>query len=448
MAVRARGAGDLTFLELWGEPITAARGPFSLQISVRHGADGWQLDGDARLDDGVLDVGLPVAFTDMTARLVLAGSRIRLDTLDGRAGGGSFHADGTIDLASGPDLRWRLQDVGLNLADNLEGRLGGRGALSGEWSDMHCEGDIEVINALYDRNIELNDLFEWLKEQLRPRGQIARAQDLPLRLNVKIYSHGGVFVENNIAKAEMWLDLLLSGNAAHPQLTGRIGILDAEVAARGRTFSVTWGTIDFRDPQRINPNLNIMAESRVTTPDTDYLVNVMVTGTADNPRVQFSSDDPGISQSDVLSLVTFGKTWAQAQRENTSLNPTAAALALLPTSGVERQLGDFLQVDRFEVTATQARDTGAIEPRVSVGKDLTDKLRALVWTSFGIEARQSVQLEYRWTRRVSLITSWESQTRSNAGAFGGDIKFRLDYRRVPFLWASQAVELRDVLDTP
>jgi translocation and assembly module TamB len=237
----------------------------------------------------------------------------------------------------------------------------------------------------------------------------------------------------------MWLDLHLTGNASKPQLTGRIGILDGEVTFQGRTFTVTGGSVDFRDPQQLNPSLNISAESRINTPDTDYVVYVAVTGTADKPRVQFSSDAPGLSQNDVLSLVAFGKTGAQIQRDSTSTSPTATALALLPTGAVEKRVSALLSVDRFEVTATQARDTGAIEPRVTVGKDLSDQLSAVAWTSFGVQARQGVSLDYRWTRRVSLIPSWESQTQSSAGAFGGDVRFRFEFRRVPFSLSGQYV---------
>jgi hypothetical protein len=46
-----------------------------------------------------------------------------------------------------------------------------------------------------------------------------------------------------------------------------------------------------------------------------------------------------------------------------------------------------------------------------------------------------MQLEYQVTRRISLLSTWESRTQSQDEAFGGDVKFRYEFRTLPFsLW--------------
>jgi translocation and assembly module TamB len=436
--LQANGAGDLVLLELLGPPVEAARGPFSIAASLHRESGGpWRLAGTAVAHEASLDMGLPVAFTKVSTEIRFVGSKIYVDELSGRAGGGQFRFAGAVDLVNGPDLSWILENVSFSADRGLEARVAGHGRVDGHWGAVKVEGDVEVLSALYDRDLGLAELLDWLKEQLlsvpRARTQAASGVIFDLR----IYSHGGVYLDNNVAKGEMWVNLLLAGDAAKPLLTGTIGILDGEVNVRGRKFLVTGGSIDFSDPRRINPTLNITAESRITTPDSDYLLSVTVTGSADKPRVVFTADDPSLSQNDVLSLVALGRTRAQLQRESKGVSP-ADALALLPTSAVGNRVGQLVGIDELEVTAAQSRDTGAIEPRVTIGKDLTEQLHALAWTEFGIVARHAVQLEYRLTRRVSLLGSWESQTQSNAGAFGGDVKFRFDFRRVPFtLWQSE-----------
>jgi autotransporter translocation and assembly factor TamB len=160
---------------------------------------------------------------------------------------------------------------------------------------------------------------------------------------------------------------------------------------------------------------------------------VAVTGTVDNPRVQFSSDDPGLSQNDVLSLVTLGRTTREQSRD--SGVGVGDILSLLPseyTGDVSQQVRTIFRVDRFAVEPAYVRNTGTVEPRVTVGKDLTDRIRALASSSFGVEAHNTVQLEYRITSRISLVSTWESASSSQAGAFGGDIKFRYEFRKLPF----------------
>ncbi|MFQ5667382.1 MAG: translocation/assembly module TamB domain-containing protein [Candidatus Binatia bacterium] len=427
----ARGQGDLALLEVIGRPFAAARGQFSLAAQVRRTPEaGWYLTGKATARDAVLDVGLPVVFTKTNAAVQLTGSAIRIDTLAGKVGGGDFRIGGTIDLARGPQLSWTLHDVAVSPMENLEARLTGEGTVDGSWQQIKVGGTIEVLNALYDRDIELPDLLPWFTAQIAPAGG-ARALGVEVDLDLIIYSPGEVYVDNNVAKVELWLDLQVAGTTDKPVFTGTIGFLNGEVGFHGRTFTITGGTIDFRDRFRINPVLNITAESRIATADTDYTVTATVTGTASDPRVQFSADDPNLSQTDVVSLVAVGKTSVQLQREGGGVS-AADALALLPTGRLEKQLGQLVGVERFEIEATQSRDTGAIEPRVTIGKDLTDRFRASLSTSFGVDARRSVQLEYRIAPRISLLGSWEGRTRSQAGAFGGDVKFRYDFRRLPF----------------
>ena len=102
------------------------------------------------------------------------------------------------------------------------------------------------------------------------------------------------------------------------------------------------------------------------------------------------------------------------------------------TGNVSQQVRTLFRVDRFEVDPAYVRNTGTIEPRVTIGKDITDRIRALASTSFGVDARNTMQLEYRITGRISLLGTWESASQSQAGAAGGDIKFRYEFRRVRF----------------
>jgi hypothetical protein len=136
----------------------------------------------------------------------------------------------------------------------------------------------------------------------------------------------------------------------------------------------------------------------------------------------------------MLSLITFGQTTAQLQRQGGGISPIDA-LALLPTGTITAPVAKLIGVNRMEIEAVQSPSTGSaggIQPRLTLGKDLTDRLRASVSTAFGLSTEQMAQLEYRVTPRISLLGSWEGQTTGQAGAFGGDIKFRYEFRRIPF----------------
>ena len=179
--------------------------------------------------------------------------------------------------------------------------------------------------------------------------------------------------------------------------------------------------------------LNITAESQIFGTDAEYTVRVAVSGTADNPRVEFSSDDPGLSQNDILSLAALGRTTREQSRDSSvSLGNVLSLLPSEYTGDVSQGIQTFFRIDRFEVDPAYVRNTGTIQPRITIGKDITDRIRALASSSFGADAHNTMQLEYRITSRISLLGTWESASQSQDDAFGGDIRFRYEFRKLPF----------------
>jgi autotransporter translocation and assembly factor TamB len=444
-----RGDGELGLLELIGPPFYSARGQFGVTAHVGHSAGGgWTLRGEAMLRNAALDLGLPVSFTDTNGEFELLGEKVLVQHLAGRAGGGEFHIAGKVHLVHGPELSWGLRDVGLTFPDWLDERISGKGHVEGTWKVLTVSGDIDVLNALYDKKIELSGLIPWFKEQIKPAPRIG-PPSTEVQLDLRIHARDGVFVDNNFAKTELSADLRVSGVATKPSLEGKVEILYGEVTVNSRVFIITGGSAVFQSGERINPILNITAESQIFGTDAEYTVRVAVSGTADNPRVEFTSDDPGLSQNDILSLAALGRTTREQPRDSSV--SVGNVLSLLPseyTGDVSQGIRTFFRIDRFEVDPSYVRNTGTIQPRITIGKDITDRIRALASSSFGADAHNTMQLEYRITSRVSLLGTWESASQSQEDAFGGDIRFRYEFRKLPFSLLSSDLGAPTQSDVP
>jgi len=428
-----RGEGDLVLLEVIGPPFYSARGQFGVTAHVGHSAaGGWTLSGEALLRNAALDLGLPVSFTETNGEFALLGEKVLVQHLAGRAGGGEFHIAGKLHLVHGPQLSWGMRDVGLTFPDWLDERISGKGRVEGTWKVLTVSGAIDVLNALYDKKIELAGLIPWFKEQIAPAPRIA-PPSTEVQLDLVIHARDGVFVDNNFAKTELSADLRVSGAATKPSLEGKVEILYGEVTVNSRVFTITGGSAVFQSAERINPVLNITAESQIFGTDAEYTVRVVVSGTVDNPRVEFSSDDPSLSQNDILSLAALGRTTRDTSRD--SRVSVGDVLSLLPsdyTGDVSQGIRTLFRVDRFEVDPAYVRNTGTIQPRITLGKDITDRIRALASSTFGADAHNTMQLEYRITSRISLLGTWESASQSQSSALGGDIRFRYEFRKLPF----------------
>jgi hypothetical protein len=138
-----------------------------------------------------------------------------------------------------------------------------------------------------------------------------------------------------------------------------------------------------------------------------------------------------LTQNDLITLVAVGRTAAELQGESGGVS-SIDALALVPTAPVEEQVSALVGIDRFEIDLAQTNSQGDVAPGLTIGKNLTDRLRAAVTTTFDTEARNAVVMEYDLTRRMSLLGQWEADTESEAGAFGAGFRVRYEFRRIPF----------------
>jgi len=430
IGLRLEGAGDLGWLQVVGRPVEAARGRFSIDADVSYRrTSGWALQGRAAVNEAQIDLGAALVATDVTGSFGLVGTAVTVEQLTGRFGGGEFAVAGTVDLERGPDLWWKLREVSLAVPEWLDERISGDGQVNGTWEAITVGGDVDVGYALYDEQIALVDLLPWFRKRTTP---VPRATPLPMvvTLDLRIRADDNIFIDNNFARVELRGDLRVEGSATDPVLKGTVEVVDGEVFFQDRRFTVTSGSLVFQDPHRINPVLNFNADTRVRTTDAEYGIDVVVTGTAHDPRVQLSADDPSLTQNDVFSLITLGRTVAQARRESGGVS-TGDVLALMP-GGYPRQIQHALGLDRLQVDATYVTDTRTIEPRVTVGKEITERFSVQVSTRFGVEQRNRIRGEYRLTRRMSLLGDWENSTKSEAGAFGGGVTFRYEFRRLPY----------------
>jgi len=429
--VQAEGAGDLELLELIGEPLRAVEGTFQVAVRAdRRRTRGVELSGTASIADASVDVGLPIGVTETDGRLLLEGGLVRIERLAGRIGGGTFSVNGSVDLEHGPDLGWKLVDVSGSLVPSLEQELSGDGTLRGAWNDLTVAGQVEILRMLYDRNIEPRDFIPTFKRQLAPPNDV-RSSNV-IRLDLRIFAPDDLHIDNNFARVEAMADLRLRGTTEQPKVGGRIDVLTGEVFFRDRTFEIVTGVVDFRPQRNLVADLNITAETVVETTDASYGITVQISGTTDDPMVVLSADDAGVTQTDVVSLITFGKTVAQLQQGGggSSMDALLNFASGRVAGGVAREAESLLGVDRVEIQPSFSSG-GSFESQVRISKDLSDDLGASVATSLGVSLQHSLNLDYRLTDRASLYGTWESESEGEAGAVGGGVKFRREFRRVP-----------------
>jgi len=214
-------------------------------------------------------------------------------------------------------------------------------------------------------------------------------------------------------------------------------VLRGAVIFEGRRYVVTRGTIDFTNPSRIEPFLDVEAETRVRVPGETYRVTIRATGTPDRLSAFTIDSDPPLPEYEVLALL-FGGTspgkdveFRQYTRGETSQQALlrermTRALTGLVSSEVGRVVEQTFGVDTFQLMPSlvdpNQRFSGRIDPaaRVVIGKRLSDRVFLTYSRSLSSSTRdQIIVLEYDQTDRYSWIFS-----RNEDGTYALDVRIR------------------------
>ncbi len=175
---------------------------------------------------------------------------------------------------------------------------------------------------------------------LRPGGLNSGGSALDrLRLSVHIAGNRNINVQNELTDVTSGrVDLDIKGTWASPTLTGHVEAGEGTITFQGKRYEITRGNIDFIDPFRIDPVIDIQAEADVR----DYRVILAITGRGDRVRVELRSDPP-LPQLELVSLVAGGKTRDELDRERAGTATPEPRASLQANNSFREARHPFLQ---------------------------------------------------------------------------------------------------------
>ena len=186
---------------------------------------------------------------------------------------------------------------------------------------------------------------------------------LPAMLDIKIDMPGNIFVRGHGLDSEWRGKLAITGTSAAPAISGSLEQIHGSVDLLGKTFTLTRGAITFDGSAKLDPVLDIVAE----TSTADITAQVQISGVASAPKVTLSSTPP-VPQDEILSRVLFDRGVGQLSAgEGIQLAAAAATLAG-GGPGVLDNLRGRLGLDWFKLGSSPGGPTtGTLNPRAAAG---------------------------------------------------------------------------------
>ncbi len=408
-------------------PRLEARGAAHVDAALEGTLSNPRLTGKVQVTDAAANYGdFPAGLSHMTGEFVFDRSRLVFDHVTAEAGGGTLALAGSVSYAESParyEITVAAKSVRIRYPEGLSWLAGGTLRLTGTTLAGTLSGRIVVGRLLLGPNADLATLI--LASQEAPRGPATSSAFLRnLQFDIQADSSPDARLEWTGARVQIEGSLRVRGTWEHPILLGHLHLLGGEMDFRGNRYTLSRGDINFANPFRMDPVLNVEA----TTTINQYEITLDFTGPASHLSLAYRSDPP-LPSSDVVALLALGTTGEEsALRSSTASAQNYGATALL-SEAISSQLGGRIErlfgISRFRVDPFLAGTATEQNPaaRITIEQRVTHDLTITYSTNATSNQQQVIQVEYAVRRDVSIIF-----LRDINGTFGLDVKFKKRFK--------------------
>jgi translocation and assembly module TamB len=379
-----------------------------------------RLNGKVHIEGASLRYGdFPAGLSNVAGDFNFDANRMVFDNVAAETGGGHLTLGGTLSYGEGPlsyALNARSDQVRIRYPVGMSWLMGGNLRLSGNAQTATLSGRIVIDRLLMAEGFDFGSVMISAKEPgTGPSTSSPYLQNL--QFDIQADSSPDSRMEWAGARLQTEASLRLRGTWEHPILLGHIHLLNGEMSFRGNQYTIARGDINFANPFRMDPVLNVEA----TTTIRQYEVTLDFTGPASRLTLAYRSD-PFLPVSDIIALLALGQTGEEsAARTATGQNPGAGASTLL-SEAISSQLGGRIQrlfgISHFSVgpsVATLNAQQNSIAS-VTIEQQVTRGLVITYITDVTTTQYQVIQIEYTINRELSVLA-----LRDENGTFGLDV---------------------------
>lgn len=457
--------------------ISRAAGKLAGSIKVAGTPSAPEFDGKLAVRGGELAVsGLPGGITDVEIDVEADENEISIKRGVGHFLGGDVNVTGQMPIKGGQLGIARATVTGRQMsltpidgvrasADaDLEVTLN-TNATTAQGRLPFVSGEIEITSFEYSRPVTV-DLTGF---KGGPKRTVVDSYDPTadaIAFGIDVRARTPLVIKNNLVDAKLGIDphgIRVTGTNQRVGLRGELMTLPGgRFRVFANDFELQKGYIRFDDPTRIAPHVDITGvteyrrytstvasgDSLSTTPSTGssvtnynvssggrggglWRITLHAFGDTEDLRVDMTSD-PVLSREDIFFLLTIGLTRAEVDQVRAgSVYASAAFEAIGTVSGADRAVKQAIPIiDDFRFGSAYSPRTGRTEPQVTIGRRLTDNVRANVSTGLTEDRQLRSIVEWRLSRPLRVEASYDNISTVSSGSVGN---FGLDFRwRVEF----------------
>ncbi len=418
------GKINLVPLQALTQTVESLKGMGGFALEVKGPWQSPELEGQINIKNAVLALkGLAHKIGPVNGDIFLDKNRITFESLKTDFAGGSItlSGNGYMDGLSLERLliASKMKSIRLRPANDLDIDFDGELFFETSPKRQSIFGDINIKKARYKKRVEWKSWLISFKEKKKaPLKQPSFLEKTAL--NVHVTGQDEIFIDNNIVRTPVKIDLNVQGTVAQFGLIGRVESKGGKIFFRNNEFNVIEASADFIEVNRVVPVFHIIAETFTS----GYRIRLNLDGPIDRFDLSLFSDPP-LSDTQIFALLTSGRLSEEEKGFESGLGAGEATAFLTGKlqDVIEERFKYITGFDRLEVNP-HTTSTGAVSPRVTVGKKLLgEKLFVTYSTSMGTTELNIIRLQYDLNRNFSIIG-----LRDEIGSVGADVKYRFEFK--------------------
>src|SRR6202140_4654625 len=341
MNLRLNGGLDLRLLAGISPGLTIG-GPAQINVTSEGTLHGPHITGRihiANVNARVAD--FPTGLSNMNGNFIFDDTRFFFNDLTAQAGGGTLHLSGSVTYTERPlryDITARSDGTRIRYPEGMSWLTGGSLRLTGTTDGGLLSGRVTVQRVTLTQGLEVAGVLVSTKEGIS--GPSTSSTFLRnLQFDIQAASAPDARMEWPGAELDAEADIRVRGTWEHPILLGHIHVLSGDLLFHGNRYKVARGDINFANPFRLDPVVNVEASTTIQ----QYEITLNFNGPASKLTLAYRSDPP-LPGNDIVTLLALGQTSQESTLRTASgaQSGSAGASALL-LEAVSSQVGGRLE---------------------------------------------------------------------------------------------------------
>jgi translocation and assembly module TamB len=408
LQAKALGTVDLHLIQILN-PSVKSNGSINVNVAAQGNRASPDIRGTVRIDNGaVLMPHEPLGVEKVNGEFDFGGGRVAVKSFSAQAGGGQVTLRGFATYQ--PSVQFNLglnaKSVRLLYPDGVRTLFHSDLNLTGTTESALLNGQVVIDQLSLTQSFDLSTFAD---QFTGPSSPPAAGFTQNVKLNVGLVTSQQLALSSSQISMQGAASLQVQGTLADPVILGRTTLTGGDLFFQGRRFTIQNGTIQFVNPVKTEPVVNVL----ITTTVEQFNLSLNFVGPIDRLQTTYTAD-PALPPVDIINLLFTGHTTEAAQ---TSPTTPQSVLAGQLASQVSSRAQKLTGISSLTIDPQIGGNQGNAASQVAIQERVSKNLFFTFATDLTTTQGEVIQVEYQFTRKYSM-----SAVRDQTGGYQVEIK--------------------------